>query len=129
MAKRKIEINEDDFKKIVLMLKLSKDYVKVPADNLALGNLWRVSSKLADKLLRSAEMEITQNKGRFTVKEISKEEKPKLETVFEVEVEEKPVETTTETPVEDTTESPKEETPVPTEEVKVPRCRKRKSKE
>lgn len=47
---KKIEIPEDEFKKIVLILKCSKRYVNLPPSNLFLGNLWRVSSKLADKL-------------------------------------------------------------------------------
>ena len=49
---KKIEMTEDEFKKIVLILKCSKRYVNLPPNNLFLGNLWRVSSKLADKLLK-----------------------------------------------------------------------------
>ena len=43
MATRKIEVNEDDLKKVILMLKLSKQYLQIPNDNLALYNMWRVS--------------------------------------------------------------------------------------
>lgn len=53
MAIRKIEINEDELRKVILILKLSKTFVRVPSDNLTLLNLWRVSEKLADKLMKS----------------------------------------------------------------------------
>ena len=68
MATRKIEVNEDDLKKVILMLKLSKQYLQIPSDDLTLVNLWRVSGKLADKLMRKAELTITTNKGRTTLK-------------------------------------------------------------
>lgn len=104
---RKIEINEDDLKKVILILKLSKEYVQIPTSNLALINLWRVSGKLSDKLMRKAGLVLTQNKGRFVLK-----------------------------PIEDgvpENEAPKEETPQETTEVenaeKIHRCRKRKPKE
>ena len=104
---RKIEINEDDLKKVILTLKLSKKYVKIPSDNLALINLWRVSGKLGDKLMRKAGLVLTQNKGRFVLKPIEGGA-PENET-------------------------PKEETPQETTEVenvvKIHRCRKRKPKE
>lgn len=61
---KKIEMTEDEFKKIVLILKCSKRYVNLPPNNLFLGNLWRVSSKLADKLLK--------RNGFQIVKEIEK---------------------------------------------------------
>lgn len=48
---KKIEMTEDEFKKIVLILKCSKRYVNLPPNNLFLGNLWRVSSKLDFDLL------------------------------------------------------------------------------
>lgn len=47
---KKIEIAEDDFKKIILMLKLSKKSMNIDPKDLLLGNLWRVAPKLADKL-------------------------------------------------------------------------------
>lgn len=116
MATRKIEVNEDDLKKIILMLKLSKQYLQIPNDNLALYNMWRVSGKLADKLMRKAELVMVTNKGRTTLKPIGeinsevtdKEDSPAEEKPAEVKSEE-----TSETPVEKPAD-------------KVPRCRKRK---
>lgn len=68
MAMRKIEINEDELRKVILILKLSKAFVRVPSDNLTLLNLWRVSEKLADKLMKKAGLFMTTNKGRTTFK-------------------------------------------------------------
>lgn len=68
MAK-KIEVNEDDLKKVILMLKFSKAYLQLPSD-LFLTNLWRVAPKLADKLMRKAELVLIRNKGRLTLKPI-----------------------------------------------------------
>ena len=107
MATRKIEVNEDDLKKVILMLKLSKQYVQIPNDNLALYNMWRVSGKLADKLMRKAELVMVTNKGRTTLKPIG-----------EVTSEEKPAEAVKS---EETSEIPVEK---PAD--KVPRCHKRK---
>lgn len=70
MATRKIEVNEDDLKKVILILKLSKQYLQIPNDNLVLYNMWRVSGKLADKLMRKAELVMVTNKGRTTLKPI-----------------------------------------------------------
>lgn len=75
---KKIEMTEDEFKKIVLILKCSKRYVNLPPNNLFLGNLWRVSSKLADKLLKRNGFQIVKGTGsRYTVKPV---EDKKLET-------------------------------------------------
>lgn len=108
MPTRKIEVNEDDLKKVILMLKLSKPYLQIPNDNLALYNMWRVSGKLADKFMRKAELVMVTNKGRTTLKPVG-----------EVSSE-----------VADKTESSEEKTAevVKPSEDKVPRCRKRKSK-
>nr|UWG82490.1 MAG: hypothetical protein [Bacteriophage sp.] len=67
---RKIEVDEDDLKKIILLLKLSKQYVQSPHENLTLCNLWRVSGKLADKLMKKAKLVMVTNKGRTTLKPI-----------------------------------------------------------
>lgn len=68
---KKIEMTEDEFKKIVLILKCSKRYVNLPPSNLFLGNLWRVSSKLADKLLKRNGFQIVKGTGsRYTVKPV-----------------------------------------------------------
>lgn len=115
MATRKIEVNEDDLKKVILILKLSKQYVQIPNDNLALCNMWRVSGKLADKLMRKAELAMVTIKGRTILKpigevnsEVSDKDAPTEESLAEVKSEE-----TSETQVEKPAE-------------KVPRCRKRK---
>ena len=66
---KKIEIPEDEFKKIVLILKCSK----------RLGNLWRVSSKLADKLLKRNGFQIVKGTGgRYTVKPVE-DKKPETD--------------------------------------------------
>ena len=74
---KKIEIAEDDFKKIILMLKLSKKSMNIDPKDLLLGNLWRVAPKLADKLLRTAGYAIVENKGRISVKPVNTTETPK----------------------------------------------------
>lgn len=65
---KKVEINEDDLKKVILMLKLSKPYLKLPPQDLRLFNLWRVAPKLADKLMQKADLSLVCNRGRFTLK-------------------------------------------------------------
>lgn len=116
MATRKIEVNEDDLKKVILMLKLSKQYLQIPYDKLVLCNMWRVSGKLADKLMRKAELVMVANKGRITLKPIGEVTSEMADK--NLPAEEKPAEAvkseeTSETPVEKLTD-------------KVPRCRKRK---
>lgn len=115
MATRKIEVSEDDLKKVILMLKLSKQYVQIPNNNLALHNMWRVSGKLADKLMRKAELAMVTIKGRTILKpigevtsEVADKDAPTEESPVEVKLEE-----VSETPVEKPAE-------------KVSRCRKRK---
>ena len=68
MKKGQVTIDEDDFKKIVLLLKMSKTYVKVPPENIQLMNLWRVSDKVADKLLKKNGMQMLNLNGRVIVK-------------------------------------------------------------
>lgn len=65
---RKIEVPEDDLKKVILILKLSRPYLSIPPKNLALINWWRVSGKLADKLMKKAGLIMVTNKGRTTLK-------------------------------------------------------------
>lgn len=115
MPTRKIEVNEDDLKKVILMLKLSKQYLQTPNDNLALYNMWRVSGKLADKLMRKAELTMVTVKGRTILKpigevnsEVTSKDAPTEKKSVEVKSEE-----VSETPVEKPAD-------------KVPRCRKRK---
>lgn len=132
MAK-KIEVSEADLKQIILIMKMSKPYVNIPTGNLRLENLWRVSGKLADKLMRKADLTLVTNNGKFSLKPtseaINSEDAPKDETKKEA-AEEVPTETPTEevkpeeTPSENQEEKPSE---TPAEETKkIPRCRKRK---
>lgn len=132
MAK-KIEVSEADLKQIILIMKMSKPYVNIPTGNLRLENLWRVSGKLADKLMRKADLTLVTNNGKFSLKPtseaINSEDAPKDETKKES-AEEVPTETPTEevkpeeTPSENQEEKPSE---TPAEEIKkIPRCRKRK---
>lgn len=132
MAK-KIEVSEADLKQIILIMKMSKPYVNIPTGNLRLENLWRVSGKLADKLMRKADLTLVTNNGKFSLKPtfeaINSEDAPKDETKKEA-AEEVPTETPTEevkpeeTPSENQEEKPSE-TPAK-ETKKIPRCRKRK---
>lgn len=132
MAK-KIEVSEADLKQIILIMKMSKPYVNIPTGNLRLENLWRVSGKLADKLMRKADLTLVTNNGKFSLKPtseaINSEDTPKDETKNEPS-EEVPTETPTEevkpdeTPSENQEEKPSE---TPSEETKkIHRCRKRK---
>lgn len=132
MAK-KIEVSEADLKQIILIMKMSKPYVNIPTGNLRLENLWRVSGKLADKLMRKADLTLVTNNGKFSLKPtseaINSEDAPKDETKKEAS-EEVPTETPTEevkpeeAPSENQEEKPSE-TPAK-ETKKIPRCRKRK---
>lgn len=115
MPTRKVEVNEDDLKKVILMLKLSKQYLQIPNDNLALYNMWRVSGKLVDKLMRKAELAMVTIKGRTILKPIG-------EVTSEVADKDAPTE---ESPVEVKSEEISE-TPVEKPADKVPRCRRRK---
>lgn len=132
MAK-KIEVSEADLKQIILIMKMSKPYVNIPTGNLRLENLWRVSGKLADKLMRKADLTLVTNNGKFSLKPtseaINSEDAPKDETKKEA-AEEAPTETPTEEvkPEEAPSENQEEKTSeTPAEETKkIPRCRKRK---
>lgn len=120
MAK-KIEVSEADLKQIILIMKMSKPYVNIPPGNLRLENLWRVSGKLADKLMRKADLTLVTNKGKLLLKptsEVNSEDAPKEEPKERTAIEEVPTETPTEkVKTEDSpTDEPK----------KTPRCRKRK---
>lgn len=115
MATRKIEVNEDDLKKVILILKLSKQYVQIPKDNLALYNMWRVSGKLADKLMRKAELAMVTIKGRTILKPIGEVNSEVADK--DTPIEESPAEVKSEEVSEAQVEKPAE---------RVPRCRKRK---
>ena len=132
MAK-KIEVSEVDLKQIILIMKMSKPYVNIPTGNLRLENLWRVSGKLADKLMRKADLTLVINNGKFSLKPtlevINSDNAPKDETKKEA-VEEVTTETPTEEvkPEEAPSENQEEKTSeTPAEETKKTfRCRKRK---
>lgn len=154
MAKKTIEVNEDDFKKVMLMLKYSKPFVKLEPTDLFLGNLWRVAPKLADTLTKKAGYVFVENKGKKTLKLASEvvAEVPEVNTAgaetgrvdstkpakVNKPKDEKPVETPAPDPEPAPTtdaEKPAEDSPKsdtgseePKEEVRVPRCRKRKNK-
>lgn len=66
---KKVTINEDDFKKLVLAAHIGKPLVKLPTGNLQVINLWRVIPKVVTKVLRQTGYEIVDNKGRLSVKE------------------------------------------------------------
>lgn len=133
MAK-KIEISEADLKQIILLMKMSKPYVNIPhPGNLRLENLWRISGKLADKLMRKAELALVVINGKTTLKSL--EEVKSTETQDEVTKEGEETKEPTEniqsvdesqkdtSSTEDTTKT----TETPTEQTeKVYRCRKRK---
>ena len=152
---KKIEVDEDYFKKLVLMVKLSKAYVNLPPQDLQLSNLWRVAPKLADKLIAKAGMVLIQNKGKLSLKYASEvpqgaviigqgyvaplDTQPKSESATEQPTDE-PADVKTEAlieqPVETPAEQPAEQVPtdatvsecsevVPPE--KQHRCRKRKN--
>lgn len=113
MSVRKIEVNEDDLKKVILMLKLSKPHIQIPHEDLALCNMWRVSGKLADKLMRKAQLVMVVSKGRITLKSVG-------------EVNSEIVTGSTSTEDTSTDEEVKETSDTSVETSKVPRCRKRK---
>ena len=64
----KVEVHGDDLKKVLLILKMSKEHVHIPNDNLQLLNLWRVAGKLADKLMRKANLSMEVINGRAIIK-------------------------------------------------------------
>ena len=115
MATRKIEVDENDLKKVILMLKLSKQYVQIPNNKLTLYNMWRVSGKLADKLMRKSGLSMVTVKGRTFLKPIGEVDSEVANK--DVLAEENPAEVKLEKVSEAQVEKPVE---------KVPRCRKRK---
>lgn len=111
---KKIEVNEDDFKKIMLMLKYSKEFVKLDPTDLFLGNLWRVAPKLVDKIVKKSGYSFVENKGRKTLKHTSE---------ISEDVDKEDGEKEKEEVVEDASEPPTESN---TESTLRHRCRKRK---
>lgn len=106
---KKYEINEDDLKKVILILKLSKPYLNIPPKDLKVANLWRVSGKLADKLMKKANFVLVKNRGKVTLKSAEDSMGSSVASTKE--------------------ESIKEENSVPESSIcRVPRCRKSKRK-
>lgn len=124
MAK-KIEVSEADLKQIILIMKMSKPYVNIPTGNLRLTNLWRVSGKLADKLMRKADLTLVTNNGKFSLKPTS-EEINSDDTTKDEKKNEAAGEIPTETPTEEVNQEETHYETTAEETKKVPRCRKRK---
>lgn len=128
MAKKTIEVAEDDFKKVMLILKYSKPFVQLEPTDLFLGNLWRVAPKLADTITKKAGYVFVENKGKKTLKpkdevpEVTTKETECVDTTKEDEPKNAPAPVEPEKVEEPRPEEAVEETP------KVPRCRKRKRK-
>lgn len=68
---RKILVNEDDLKKVILILELSTPFLNRNEMGLRLSNLWRVRSKIVKRFLKQGNLHTTLNsKGQLTVKEV-----------------------------------------------------------
>lgn len=68
---RKILVNEDDLKKVILILELSTPFLNRSEMGLRLSNLWRVRSKIVKRFLKQGNLHTALNsKGQLTVKEI-----------------------------------------------------------
>ena len=104
---KNVEVPEDAFKKLVLLVHSSKPFLQIPPDNLALLNLWRVSKPLLEKLLKKSRYEIVTTKGKTIVK--SYDEPSGTEGL----------------PFGDSSDAPSD---APVEETKKFLCRKRKGK-
>ena len=66
----KVEITEDEFKKVIVMLKGTKRLIKWPQPtDLKLYNTWRVAEKMADTMLRRAGSHVEKSTtGKIIVK-------------------------------------------------------------
>lgn len=68
---RKILVNEDDLKKVILILELSTPFLNRSEMGLRLSNLWRVRSKIVKRFLKQGNLHTVLNSnGQLTVKEI-----------------------------------------------------------
>lgn len=68
---RKILVNEDDLKKVILILELSTPFLNRSEMGLRLSNLWRVRSKIVKRFLKQGNLHTVLNsKGQLTVKEV-----------------------------------------------------------
>lgn len=71
----KVEIEESDLKRLLLMVKLSKDrgYINVASKDLTVYNMWRVSEKMVGKITRKLGYSFVENKGRVFLKSATEE--------------------------------------------------------
>ena len=68
--KKEVLVNEDDLKKVILILELSTPFLNKREMGLRLFNLWRLHGKLTKRFLKQGNLHITTNsKGQVTVKE------------------------------------------------------------
>lgn len=65
---KKVTINEDDLKKVILILRLSYPYLRYTEMDNRLHNLWRVRDKVAKKLLKDGNLVEDSTKGWLTLK-------------------------------------------------------------
>ena len=65
---KKVSINEDDLKKVILILRLSYPYLRYNEMDNRLRNLWRVRDKVAKKLLKDGNLVEDSTKGRLNLK-------------------------------------------------------------
>lgn len=66
---KKVEVNEDDLKKVILILELSTPFLRKEKMGLRLTNLWRIHGKLIKRFLKQGNLCITTNsKGQVTIK-------------------------------------------------------------
>lgn len=64
----KMQIDEADLKKLLLMALCSKPFVQLdPLDNF-LGNLWRVAPKTAEKIINQNGYVVVESNGRKVIK-------------------------------------------------------------
>lgn len=63
----RITMDEGDLKKVVLLLSSSKTLVQIPPDDLQVMNLWRISGKLVEKILRKQGWAIEKKGKRIMV--------------------------------------------------------------
>ena len=65
---KKVTINEDDLKKVILILRLSYPYLRYNEMDNRLRNLWRVRDKVAKKFLKDGNLIEDSTKGRLNLK-------------------------------------------------------------
>lgn len=66
--KKEVLVNEDDLKKVILILELSTPFLNKREMGLRLFNLWRLHVKLTKRFLNKVIYITTNSKGQVTVK-------------------------------------------------------------